>query len=295
MELKYLQTFITIVEEGSFSKAAAKLNYTQSTITFQVGQLEQEMSVKLFEKIGRRMMLTKAGHQLIPYVTDVMGSIEKMRNFESDLSEYQGDLHIGVGETLLCYKLPSIVKDFHRLAPKTRLFLRSMNCYDIRDELLSGTLDLGIFYEDVGGYGTNLTTHPFGTYPVTLIASPEIKTQYPDFKTPGQKIPIPFIINEPTCIFRQIFETYLNENAITLDHTIELWSIPTIKNLVKNNAGISFLPRFAVEEELKTGELSEIQTTLINPQITAVCGHHKQKWLSPAMLLFIQLIQSIAR
>ena len=60
MEFKYLHTFRTIIETGSFTKAAEKLNYTQSTITFQIGQLEQELSVKLFEKIGRKMVLTKA-------------------------------------------------------------------------------------------------------------------------------------------------------------------------------------------------------------------------------------------
>lgn len=62
MELKYLQTFQTIIEEGSFTKAAEKLNYTQSTITFQMGQLEQELSAKLFERVGRRMMPTKAAN-----------------------------------------------------------------------------------------------------------------------------------------------------------------------------------------------------------------------------------------
>ena len=68
MELKYLNTFKVIVEEGGFTKAAERLNYTQSTITFQIGQLEQELSAKLFERIGRRMVLTKAGERLIPYV-----------------------------------------------------------------------------------------------------------------------------------------------------------------------------------------------------------------------------------
>ena len=68
MELKYLRTFRTIINEGGFNKAAAKLNYTQSTITFQIGQLEQELSITLFEKIGRKMVLTKAGEHLVPYV-----------------------------------------------------------------------------------------------------------------------------------------------------------------------------------------------------------------------------------
>lgn len=143
MELKYLHTFKTIIEQGSFSKAAEKLNYTQSTITFQIQQLEQELCVHLFEKIGRRMMLTKAGKNLIPYVDEVLSSINKMKSFETELSELRGDLHIMMGETLMCYKMPAILKRFHEIAPNAKLFLRSVDCYDIRDAILAGTIDLG--------------------------------------------------------------------------------------------------------------------------------------------------------
>lgn len=289
MDFKYLYTFKTIVEEGSFIKAAAKLNYTQSTITFQMGQMEQELSTKLFEKIGRRMMLTKAGKQLVPYVNDVLTSVNKMRYFENDLAECQGDLQIGIAETQLCYKMPPILKEFHQQAPNARLFLRSMNCYDIRDELINGTLDIGVFYENVSGYGSNLITIPMGTFPIILVASPETKNRFPDFITPDQKIPISFIINEPNSIFRQLFERYIREKSILLDHTIELWSIPTIKNLVKSSVGISFLPKFSVQEELDRGELVEIPTDLSNVQVTAVCGYHKNKWISPLMQAFIDL------
>lgn len=87
-----------------------------------------------------------------------------------------------------------------------------------------------------------------------------------------QKLPVPFIINEQKCIFRQIFERYLNQKSIMLDYTIELWSIHTIKSLVKNNVGVSFLPTFAVQKELKDGELVEIKTDISDIQISAVCG-----------------------
>lgn len=82
MKLKYLTKFCTIVETGSFTNAAEKLNYTQSAITFHIGQLEQEVSVKLFEKTGQKMVLTQAGIALIPSVNDVFESIEKLRCFE---------------------------------------------------------------------------------------------------------------------------------------------------------------------------------------------------------------------
>ncbi|MCQ5130220.1 LysR family transcriptional regulator [Butyricicoccus faecihominis] len=289
MDLKYLHTFRTIVSEGGFCKAAEKLNYTQSTITFQIGRLEQELSANLFEKIGRKMVLTKAGEHLVPYVDEILQSVDKLRFFEDDIAQCQGDIRIGIAETMLCYQFPAILKEFHRRAPKARLFLRSMNCYDIRNELFAGTLDIGVFYEDVGGFGSGLTTQTLGGYPLILVASPEVKRGFPDFVTPDRVVPVPFIINEPNCIFRQLFEQYLREKSIILDHTIELWSIPTIKNLVKNDVGVSFLPAFTVREELESGALVEIPTDLSGATITAVCAHHKNKWISPLMRLFLDL------
>lgn len=273
-------------------KAAEKLNYTQSAITFHVQQLEQELSAQLFEKLGRRMVLTKAGEQLFPYVEEVLASVSKMRFFEKDLAKCHGDLRIGLAETQLCYRMPPILERFHQRVPNAKLFLRSMNCYDIRDELLKGDLDLGIFYEDVGGFGSNLTTYPLGNYPVILVASPQIKNRHPDFVTPDREIAVPFIINEHNCIFRQMFEQYLRAKALQIDHTIELWSIPTIKKLVKSNLGVSFLPQFTIQEELERGELVEIPTEITNNHISAICGHIKSKWVSPLMQEFIDLCKS---
>lgn len=293
MDLKYLNTFRAVVEMGSFAKAADRLNYTQSAITFQMSQLEKELDTQLFEKAGRNMVLTQAGKLLVPYVNEVFASVDKLYAFHNDLQQCQGDLYIGAGETLLCYKLPAVLKEFHRQAPKAKLHLQSMNCYDIRDELLNGSLDLGVFYEDVGGFGSNLTVYPCGEYPLALVASQDIGKEYSDFITVDRRIPVSFIINETNCIFRQIFEDYLKEKSLILDHTIELWSIPTIKNLVKSDVGISYLPRFAVAGELAAGELVELPTAVSHPYIKAVCAHHKNKWISPLVQLFIDLCKGI--
>lgn len=202
-----------------------KLNYTQSTITFQIGQLERELSASLFEKIGRKMTLTKAGEQLLPYVDDVLRSVERLRGFEGDLLHLQGDVHIGMAETLLCYRL-----------------------------------------------------------------APETARRFPDFSTPDRLLPLPFVINEPNCIFRQKFERYLRERAIRLDHTIELCNILAIKHLVKSGVGVTCLPRFAAQEEPECGELAVIPTDMAVPYITAVCAHHRNKWISPAMQLLEEMI-----
>lgn len=287
MDLKTLQTFNVIVEAGSFTKAAEKLNYTQSTITFQMQQLEAELGVRLFEKAGRRMVLTDAGRQLVPYAREVLASVEKLRGFEQDLAACRGELRVGVGETLLCYKMPPVLQRFHALAPQARLMLKSMNCYDIRDALLNGTLDVGVFYEDVGGFGGRLTAVSMGEYALAAVASPKTKAQFSDFTTAQQSIPVPFLINEQKCIFRQMFEAYLAKRSILLSHTIELWSIPTIKHLVGHDIGVTCLPRFAVEEEIKSGALCELDTQMKDASIHAVCAYRKDKWVSPMLACFV--------
>ncbi len=290
MELKYLTTFKTIVEAGSFTAAADKLHYTQSTITFQIDQLEQELSIKLFEKVGRKMVLTSAGKEFIPRVKEVLEAVDKLHYFDKDISDCEGEIHIGVAETYLCYKLPRALKTFVNKAPKAKIYIQSMNCYDIRNQLIDGTLDVGIFYQDVGGYAESLIVKPLESFPVVLIASPTTAKRFSDFTSPNQQYKIPLIINEPNCIFRQIFEQYLKDNGIILDHTIELGSIATIKSLVQNDVGVSFLPKFVVDEELKCNSLVEIKTNVAHNKLTIACGHHKNKWISPLIELFMNCL-----
>lgn len=290
MELKYLTTFKTIVEEGSFTAAADKLHYTQSTITFQIDQLENELSVKLFEKVGRKMVLTAAGKEFIPRVNEVLETVDKLYYLEQDISNCEAEIHIGVAETFLCYKLPQILKTFVSIAPKARLYINSMNCYEIRNQLIDGSLDVGIFYQDIGGYGDSLTVLPIASFPIALVASPNTAKRFSDFTTPNQQHKIPLIINEPNSIFRQIFERYLKDNGIILDHTIELGSIATIKSLVQNDVGVSFLPEFTVQEELENGSLVKIETNVEHNKLTIACGYHKNKWISPLIQLFLDCL-----
>lgn len=292
MELKYLTTFKTIVEEDSYTAAAEKLHYTQSTITFQIDQLEKELSVDLFEKVGRKMVLTSAGKDLIPHVNEIFNAVNKLNYLDKRIDDYEGELHIGVAETYLCYRLPQALKTFVAKAPKAKLYIRSMNCYEIRNELISGALDIGIFYKDIGGYKDSLSVTPIESYPVALLASPKTAEKFSDFKTPNLQYKIPLIINEPNCIFRQIFEQYLKENDIILDHTIELGSIATIKKLVENDVGVTFLPKFAAEEEIRSGTLVEIETNVKHNELTITCGCHKNKWISPLHQCFMDCLLS---
>lgn len=287
MDLRRFITFKTIVEEGSFAQAARKLCCTQSTVTFQIQQLEQELSYPVFEKVGRRMVLTPAGKLLLPKVRELTRVLEGIREISASEEEIAGDLRIMVGETLLAYKMPEVLRLFRIKAPKVRLSLQSVNCYSIRDSLLADNTDLGVFYRV--GHDDALHMEYFGQQELVLVASPQLEDV--DFTRAEQHIPVSFIINEPQCIFRQIFESSLRERKITLENTIELWSIESIKRCVASNLGVSFLPYFSVMRELESGELKALPFSSNPPTITALCAYHADRTVSPAMKIFIDCMR----
>ncbi|MGE4802434.1 LysR family transcriptional regulator [Yersinia hibernica] len=287
MDLRRFITFKTVVEEGSFAQAARKLCCTQSTVTFQIQQLEQQLSYPIFEKVGRRMVLTPAGKLLLPRVRELTRVLEGIRQISASEEDVAGDLRVMVGETLLAYKMPDVLRLFRINAPKVRLSLQSVNCYAIRDSLLTDNTDLGVFYRV--GHDDALQMEYFGQQELVLVASPQL--QGFDFTKFDQHIPVSFIINEPQCVFRQIFESTLRERKITLENTIELWSIESIKRCVASNLGISFLPRFSVLRELESGELKELPFSSTSLSITALCAHHAGRTVTPAMKTFIDCMQ----
>lgn len=287
MDLRRFITLKTVVEEGSFVRASRKLCCTQSTVTFHIQQLEQELSMQLFEKIGRRMLLTEAGKNLMPHVYELTRVMAGIRQAAQQDTEPTGELRVATGETLLAYKMPQVLQRFKMKAPKVRLSLQSLNCYVIRDALLADEADLGVFYRVGNDDALHMTN--FGEQELVLVASPLLKEI--DFTRPNQHLPVSFIINEPQCIFRQLFESTLRQRSITLENTIELWSIESIKRCVASNLGVTFLPRFTVEKELQSGELQQLHFSDIPLTITALCAHHAGKFVSPAVRVFMECMQ----
>ena len=290
MDLKYLKTFKTIIETGSFLSAAHTLNYTQSTVTFQIQQLEQELTCKLFEKIGRKMVVTQTGKELLPYIDSIFQSVEQLENHGKAAHKLTGTLKVAIPETLLIYKMQPILKKFRQQAPNVQLSLQSLNCYTIRDQLLHGDVDLVIHY-DVGGYPATITTEKLASFPLVLIVSPDLAEEHCDFISENQRKNLCLITNDYHSIFHEIFAKYLKERNIVLAGSMDLGSIEAIKRSVISNLGMSCLPRYVVQEELAAGTLKELPLAAPNNVITAICAYHKNKWLSPSMKLFIQLLQ----
>jgi DNA-binding transcriptional LysR family regulator len=290
MDIRHFKTFKSIIEEGNFSNAAAKLGYTQSTVTSQIQHLEQVLSIKLFEKIGRNMVLTDLGKELIPYANELLDTVRKIESIGKSGDNLTGELKIAVTESLISYKLQNVLSLFKEKAPNVKLSMISLNCLAIKNILSNSEIDLGLMY-DVGSQNDNLITVKLADFPLTLICSPLLEKDKFDLLKSNQEINTSLIINDPESIYRKILENYFCKNKIYVNNTIELWSIEAIKRCVASNLGISFLPRFTVEEELENGKLKELEIDCSDTKITAVYAYHKNKWISPAMSLFMQLVR----
>lgn len=289
MDLKYLTTIKTILETGTFQKAANRLNYTQSTVTFQIQQLERELSLRLFERIGRRMVLTEAGHAILPYIDSVLESVDRLCNFGKEVREIRGVLKLAMPETLLTYKSQPILKMFREQAPHVKLLVCSQNCYLTRNQILNGDIDVAIHY-DVGGYNGTVIAKKLADFSQVLVASPNLAEDQRDFITPDQRKTVSLISNDKNCISQEIFDQYLRDRKIYVENVIELWSLEAIKRSVVSDLGVAFLPYFAVAEELESGKLIELPTGLMGKNISAICAYHKNKWISPAIDLFLKLV-----
>lgn len=289
MDTKYLQTLKTILETGSFQKAACKLNYTQSTVTFHIQQLEQELSLKLFEKIGRKMILTQAGQDLLPHIETILQETEFLQAYGKNLSELNGTLRIGMPDSLLCYQMQPLLRAFKKEAPNVQLMIQSMHCYAIRESVINGGIDMGI-HCNIGGYPPSIIEENLTAYHAVLVASPSADLNQLDFMTPHQRKSINLINSDPHSLHQKRLLQYLDEKDIIVNHNIEMWSIEAAKISVMSDLGIAYLPDFTISKELQNGTLVPVPIDLDTVPVPVVCTYHKNKWINPAMALFRQLL-----
>ena len=148
MELRQLQTFRAVADHESFTRAARKLHLAQSSVSAQIKALEEELGVRLFDRIGRRVLITDAGTTLYAYARRMEEMSREVRNEISAGTQSRGSLTVRVPETLARVYMPRVIQAFHQHHP--RVGLEFINCSDtrLREELNSGRIDLAFLLTD---------------------------------------------------------------------------------------------------------------------------------------------------
>lgn len=171
MEFRHLKTFRSVADHLSFSKAAKTLFMAQSSVSAQIIQLEEELDLKLFDRIGRRVVITDAGIKLYAYARRMMEMTAEIRSEISGAKNVGGSLTVRIPETLATVYLPKIIKRFHKDNPQVKL--NFINCTDqqLREELNSGRIDLAFLMTDAV-HLKEVNVHMLKTEQLILIAGP---------------------------------------------------------------------------------------------------------------------------
>ncbi|WP_426004140.1 LysR family transcriptional regulator [Bacillus sp. DWP3-1] len=281
MELRHLITFKTIVNKNGFNKAAEHLGYAQSSITTHVKELEKELGRPLFDRLGKRIILTHFGEQYLPYANQIIELYEQSLTIDK---EPQGDLTIGISESLTICRIPLILLEFKQKYPKVSLYVKSLENYDVTKSLQSGDIDLALVLENKNWTQEELYIEEL-VREIMVFISPHSK---------GDTLNTA-LYSDLRCSYKSVFDDYIISNELYIKDSIEFQSIEAIKQCVKNGLGVSLVPFFSVKEELKNGLFKGEKVSNQQNSLSTYLTYHKDKWLSPSITSMIELVQKHAK
>jgi len=285
MDMKQLQTFIIAAETLSFTQTAQRLDYAQSSITAQIKTLEKELNVILFERLGKRIILTEEGKCLQQYAKKMLELDREMKKAMSNEQE-QVVLKVGAQESQCVYRLPSILQQFQQAHPYVKIIFKPVHTTEIAKELLqTGELDVA-FITDT--YQETAMLHRERLLEEQLVFVNTSKDSREPLSA-SQLSTETMLLTETGCSYRNHLEAQLQQESIMPLQMIEFASIEAIKQCVIAGLGITFLPRMVVEKELENGQLVEIKSALNLDPIFTDIAWHKDKHMESCLLDFIAI------
>ncbi|WP_025679448.1 LysR family transcriptional regulator [Paenibacillus massiliensis] len=293
MESRHLFTFLVVVETGSFTKAALKLDYAQSSITSQIQALENELGKPLFDRIGRTIRLTTAGERLLPYAQEIHRMHAMAENALSTDVETSGTIRIGAPESLAAFRLPSIIREYRERYPQVRIILKPGLCWEMLSLLRAGDLDVAFILQPEAEE-RDLHIETLVQENMALIAAPNHPLAGSLMVEPGQLKEESILFTESGCSYRTLFERHLHQSGIVPDPSLEFWSIEAIKQCVANGLGLSFLPYITVHKEIQDGKLVRLNWNDDGQRVATQLVYHTKKWQSQAMLAFLETVRQHA-
>ncbi len=292
MELRQLNTFHTVATTLNFSRAAEALNYVPSNVTMQIKALEEELNVRLFDRLGKQLVLTTAGKRFLIHVQDILNKLDEARSSVHDNEILSGTLTISANEVVCAYRLPEVFKLFRFRYPGVRLIFRSVSNQQLKQTLFEGTSDVA-FILDEPIQSTGLAVEALTEENFRLFVAPDhplakqTAIQLEDFY--GEV----FLINEKGCPYRTMFDQTFKKGDIDSISPIEFQSAEAIKQCAISGIGIAFLPKIVTEVEVERGELIALPWPFPNLDVYTHMAWHKDKWLSPIILSFIETAREI--
>ena len=261
-----LQTFADVIELGSFSAAADRAGVTQPAISLQLRQLERRLGLRLVERVGRRMLPTPAGSDLLVHVRRIQ---EEMNRALEALAPHQsgavGRIRIGTGATACIYLLPPVLRRLKEDMPGLEIAVETGNTPDLVRMIEANELDAGLLTLPV-------THRSFETLPVT---DDELVALFPARDAPGlPAIPAVLLAQKPLLFYeggatRRIVEQWFADAGLTPKPVMELGSVEAIKRLVAAGLGWAIVPALALTDADAVSDLGHYS---LSPRLVRSLG-----------------------
>ena len=287
MELRNIKSFIKVAEFENFSKAAEVLGYAQSTITLQIQQLEQELGVNLFDRIGKRVLLSEKGRAFLSYANEMMKLEAEAIETVSENDTPTGTLRVGTIESIASSFLPALLEEYLKKCPQVHLDIVIGVTLELYDQLEKGNLDI-VFLADRPVYRPALKTVYSRPISVPFIASATHPLANQRNVSPERLTQETILLTEKNNNYRQMFDELAIEHNVAFPHTQEISSIAIILHFLQKKIGVTFLPDYATLPILQESNLALFTVAGFDIRMYLLILFHKQKWVTPAMKYFTE-------
>ena len=288
MDSQNLVAFINVAELGSFSLAGEKLHLTQPAVSKRIATLEEQLNVRLFDRIGRTVNLTEAGRVLLPNAQRIIRDVEESRRQLTDLSgQVSGELLLATSHHIGLHRLPPLLQDFSKTYPEVDLQLRFLDSEKAYTEVLQGRVDLAVIT-------LSPTIHPalasqtIWADPLAFVVSPHHRLAQAKQLTLQDLSQHPAILPEPNTYTGRIVAELFQQRGLTLPLKLATNYLETIKMMVSIDLGWSVLPQSMLDHQLQAIKVDKIALQRGLGYI-----HHRERSLSNATQAFIQRLSQI--
>lgn len=290
MEVRQLQIFRILAEELNFTRTAERVHTVQSNVTAQIKALEEELGVPLFDRLGRRVTLTDAGQRFLPFAAQALAAMDEGQRAMKAGSEPSGPLRISAPESIVTYRLAQLLRKFRRLYPRVELIFRPHLDDTLTVELETGKVDMAIEMRDKVT-DSAFQTMPLRTERIFMLAHGSHPLASQRTVKPADMAGQTFLLTECGCGYRAKLDRVMAMQNIRPGHVTEFSSVEAIKQCVAAGMGIALLPAIAVAKELRQHQFKTLHWAGPSLDIQTHILWHKDKWVSPAMAAFRDLLK----
>lgn len=294
MEFREISTFLQVAQYQSFSKAARHLGYSQAAVTIQIKQLEQELGVHLFDRIGKQISLTHQGQVFYQYAVSIRNDLEQAKNAVSDPSTLSGKLCLGTIESICASIFPDLLAEYHRLHPEVTISIVTDSPGVLLDRMNENTIDI-VYLLDRRIYDNRWCKTLEEPEENIFVASPDHELALAKRELElDEVLRFPFFLTEKDASYRHMLEQYLASINRSVKSFLEIGSTEFIIHMLLKNTGISFLPKFTVQRELQQKQLTALNVRGFQMQTWRQIFYHKDKWVTREMQEFLRLADKMS-